>query len=615
MAYKIYLWNEFKNEQSELAQAWIEAAAEYLSPSVAYDYVTDIIDGQWIPSFCIYGEGTNYGDESNDVDDVIEIGVDFTEDFYPGPIYCSYYSESYDVSPFENIEQFFYLERTPDTDSYKETYIISGSDGGGSAAAVSFSGAGQTLWIIYEDCQSHTPSVTGVKFALRDNYNPNGSASGEIIEEYYYPEVKKLSVPTNLQSSFVYSRQINLKWNESENAVSYEIARCDSSGTTTYETKTATGTSVSFTRLSQGTTYYFKIKAVGDGADYSDSDYSNVVEVKTHIAILPPDVSATSTTTTITLTWDEVPNVARYVVFVKDLDGDTYRSVGTVTTTTFTLESLLPDTTYSFEVLSIGSDGYYDPSSYSSSISVTTKATGIKLGTPTGLTVTNNAVITTKAKSTVSWTAVDNTTSYKLEYKKSSATTWTSVSTTKVSYALTSLDRNTSYDFRITAIGDGTTYLDSDVSSTVTKTTKSQLATPKNLTCTSKTATSLTFSWTAVSGTKTYYLGYKLPSSSSWDCVHPTTNSAAITGLSSGTTYNIRLSARTPTNSTTYDGSAYTSTINATTLIPLAAPSNLNASNVTSTSAKVSWNSVNNATGYKVEFRKSGTSSWLVANE
>lgn len=43
---------------------------------------------------------------------------------------------------------------------------------------------------------------------------------------------------------------------------------------------------------------------------------------------------------------------------------------------------------------------------------------------------------------------------------------------------------------------------------------------------------------------------------------------------------------------------------------PLSTPTGLNADNITSNSATISWNAVENATDYKVEYRRQGDTTW-----
>jgi hypothetical protein len=99
--------------------------------------------------------------------------------------------------------------------------------------------------------------------------------------------------------------------------------------------------------------------------------------------------------------------------------------------------------------------------------------------------LTPSATTGGKNQTTISWTAPADDgdsaiTSYGISYKKSSDAIWTfGLSTTSLSYTLTGLDANTSYDVRVSAINaasDAITYNDtdpvtSDYSDTVTITT------------------------------------------------------------------------------------------------------------------------------------------------
>ena len=72
-------------------------------------------------------------------------------------------------------------------------------------------------------------------------------------------------------------------------------------------------------------------------------------------------------------------------------------------------------------------------------------------GTPTGL--ASSAITTSGA--TVSWTAVSGATSYNLQYKLASASTWTTVSNTTTSRALTGLSASTAYNAQVQAVCAG----------------------------------------------------------------------------------------------------------------------------------------------------------------
>jgi bacillolysin len=78
---------------------------------------------------------------------------------------------------------------------------------------------------------------------------------------------------------------------------------------------------------------------------------------------------------------------------------------------------------------------------------------GTTCNAPTGLTVSN---ITTSGAS-ISWNAVSGATSYNLQYKTSSASTYTTVSTTSASYTLTGLAAGTTYNYQVATVCSGGT--------------------------------------------------------------------------------------------------------------------------------------------------------------
>ena len=78
-------------------------------------------------------------------------------------------------------------------------------------------------------------------------------------------------------------------------------------------------------------------------------------------------------------------------------------------------------------------------------LSIQSGTTGTTCSAPTGL--TSSSIGTTTAA--VSWTAASGATNYTLQYKKSTATTWTSVSTATTNYSLTGLASSTIYNWQV----------------------------------------------------------------------------------------------------------------------------------------------------------------------
>ena len=139
-----------------------------------------------------------------------------------------------------------------------------------------------------------------------------------------------------------------------------------------------------------------------------------------------------------------------------------------------------------------------------------------------------------------------------------------------------------------------------------------KLPTPTNFRCTQANQTSLELDWDVIKNAGGYNLSYYNNNTgpSSTKNVYPTGAPYTVTDLTSGTTYTFLLSARPKAS----DSGRYTNSdiawLYATTTMKLAAPTGLTCNTVTSTSAQIDWNAVENATDYKVEYRRQGDTTW-----
>lgn len=86
----------------------------------------------------------------------------------------------------------------------------------------------------------------------------------------------QLSTPASFAATAASDTQINLTWADVANESSYliEVSDTGSGGWSTLATPAAGSTSYNHTGLTAETTKYYRIKAVGDGATYSDSAYA-----------------------------------------------------------------------------------------------------------------------------------------------------------------------------------------------------------------------------------------------------------------------------------------------------------------------------------------------------
>lgn len=225
-----------------------------------------------------------------------------------------------------------------------------------------------------------------------------------------------------------------------------------------------------------------------------------------------------------------------------------------------------------------------------------------QLATPTGQTATPSATT-----ATLSWTAVTNASSYNIQYKKQSASNWSSTTSSTASVTLSSLSQGTAYNWKVTAVGDGTNFTNSEASSVSSFTTKTQLATPSPTY--TATSTTITATWSAIANANSYTIRYKKSTASSWSTTTSNTTSKTITGLSANTIYYLQVKAST--TNTQYVDSSYSTQASVKTLTKLATPTGLSADQITNNSARVKWESVANATGYKVEYRETGSNTWI----
>ncbi len=120
-------------------------------------------------------------------------------------------------------------------------------------------------------------------------------------------------------------------------------------------------------------------------------------------------------------------------------------------------------------------------------------------------------------------------------------------------------------------------------------------------------AVSATVNWTPVAGVGWYEIQYMASNSSTWSSVTAvaTLSSKVITGLTPGTSYQVRI--RSFCNSA--PGAWSTIVIFATT--SCAIPSGLVVTNITNTTSKLNWNTANGATYYTVRYKKTSTSTWI----
>ena len=212
-------------------------------------------------------------------------------------------------------------------------------------------------------------------------------------------------------------------------------------------------------------------------------------------------------------------------------------------------------------------------------------------------------------------------TTFTVEYKLPSTTTWIAATATTSPYILTGLTACTEYQVRVKANCSATS------SSNYTQIAFKTSGCPAPATCAKPSAQayvnssssaitgSVYFGGTGYSATTTFTIEYKLPSATTWTVATSTatTNPYTITsGLTACTEYQVRVKA----NCSATLSSAYSNTTAFTTAgcVPCPLPTNLNVTAVTTTSGNVAW--AGTAASYTLQYKMalSTTATWTTVN-
>lgn len=335
--------------------------------------------------------------------------------------------------------------------------------------------------------------------------------------------VTSCGTPAGASSSSVTTNSATISWEAVSGAVSYNL-EYKTSPATTWTSVSVTGTSSALTGLAAGTTYDYQVQTVCSGGSSSFSTTGSFITLTS--CGTPGGLEASSITSSgATVSWEAVSGASSYNIEYQISSSSTWTIVST-TGTSLTLTGLASSTSYNYQVQCVCSSG---SSAYSAAGSFTTSAAAT-CGIPAGLTTTS---ITT-SEALISWGAVSGAISYNLEYKTSSASTWTTVSCTTTSENLTGLTAGTTYDYQVqTVCSSGSSAYSSEGSFT----TLTSCGTPSGTSTINITSNSATITWGAVSGATSYNVKYMVVGGTAWTSASTTTNSFNISGLTLGTSY------------------------------------------------------------------------------
>ena len=251
------------------------------------------------------------------------------------------------------------------------------------------------------------------------------------------------SAPT-IQTVVADDASVTIAWDSVSRATGYSIYMSTTSGVYEEPIVVLKNLSLSFeiTGLTNGTTYYFVIRASNGGGD---SSYSNEVSAtpKT-VPEVPVLLSATAGNQEVTISWDSVSDATSYTLY-QGTESRTYAAIKVLSETTFNADGLTNGTTYYFAVKATNEKGDSD---YSNEISATPQVPAP--GAPTiQLEAIGNQEVT------LSWDSVSDATSYTL-YQGTGSRTYSAITVvTDTPYTVEGLTNGITYYFAVSAINPG----------------------------------------------------------------------------------------------------------------------------------------------------------------
>ena len=327
-----------------------------------------------------------------------------------------------------------------------------------------------------------------------------------------------------------------LKWNAVSGAAKYEVYRARSMNGDYVKYSTVTGTSYTNTSyLANGTTYYYKVRALGSDGSYGP--YSTPVSVTYKAPFGAPLVTGSKDSQgRPALKWDKVTDAAKYEVYRARSKDGTYSLMSTQSATGYTNTSYLANgTTYYYKVRALKANG--TASAYSSVVTIT-------YGTvPTPAAPAMRSAKADSAGITVSWDTAANAVTYNVYRTADAGSSWTQVASSVKgsSYKDTTVKKGVKYGYKVRGVAaDGKTL--GPMSSTgVTAKVTAASTTPDyvKLTSARRVTGGIQLTWESAADAKTYNVYRKVDGASGWTLLASSVSGTTYKDTSgkSGTTY------------------------------------------------------------------------------
>lgn len=420
-------------------------------------------------------------------------------------------------------------------------------------------------------------------------------ASGKRVYGDYSDVFTTCTLPANISKISASARgtSVTISWNKVSKATDYIVEHYVNGAWK--QVGTTSSLSYKVNGITQNGVNKFRVKARRNYSGvYYNGGYTYVNAEVTDIPSVVTGIRSTSNTSTSnTITWNASKKAEGYEIYQWIGTTDSYKLIGTTTSTKFTNSKKSSGTMYRYKVRAFNNvDGQRIEGAYSSEFTTCTLPANVSF-----------SLCSTDVDSiTLNWNKVSKATGYQVEMYTNG--TWKTLSTLSgTSYTASDLSQNTAYRFRVRAIRNYN-YINYYGGYTEKDITIRPANTPKGLSSSVNTSSSNTITWESVNGVSGYSVYQWIGTTDSYkklgDTAYPYyTNS----GKSSGTMYTYRVKAYyVSDNVMQYSKPAQ--------LVTCTLPANVTVKTAKRSGSKISlaWNKVSKATGYEI-YVKSG-SSW-----
>ena len=268
-------------------------------------------------------------------------------------------------------------------------------------------------------------------------------SAGNSVNSAQVSAVPTLGVPINLVAT-PGNAQVSLSWTAVAGASSYQVWRSTTSGSGYTQVGTPSGTSFNNGSLTNGTMYYYVVRAVSGATVTANSNEASARPVA--VMPTPLNLSATPGNQSVSLTWDAVPGASNYKIKRGTSTGN-YNTTQTIsaTNTSYTWGSLTNGTTYYFVVTATGNS-----TESANSNEVNAKPTAAPT-VPTGLSATGG-----DGSIYLSWTAVSGANSYNIKRSLTPGGPYSTVGSSGTnSHTDLGLTNGVTYYYVVSAVGYG----------------------------------------------------------------------------------------------------------------------------------------------------------------